>query len=407
MANPWAWWTAEEIAAVAGCPVAAVREHWPIIADSLDRRGLYERDVARGVIGTVAIESASTFQPVIEAFWLPDSWRKANLRYYPFYGRGYLQITWEDNYRAAGEALGVDLVGHPDRALELQIAADVLAWFWATKGVRSKDGTRWYSLPDLCREGDWRWVRRVVQGGEDGLDRLLQIVNDLGGAPMAVTYNANEPAHPQDKSFDCSQESLEWALWALGRKPADGWLESTMIAEGVMSEANGLEDATGAGLAAFVGRHYGEFGFYANHEASVSFDDVANEGTGPDVNGKAYPLLIGGRAWGHWSGVRGYDAARDVLLLANPSDGWKGVGQTMSRAQFAQLGEFSMVRVLHPDLLRVFDTPTVPEPPIVLPPPFDRAAAAARVRAILAYHDESAARVHADLTALLEMLEAA
>lgn len=194
----------------------------------------------------------------------------------------------------------------------------------------------------------------------------------LGGTPVAVTYNANEPTHPQDKSFDCSQDSLEWALHALGRKPADNWMEPTMIAEGVMSEANGLEDASGAGLAAFVGRHWGEFGFYANNEGAVSFDDVANEGTGPSVNGKAYPLLIGGRAWGHWSGVRGYDAARGVLLLANPSDGYKGVGQVMSRAQWANLGPFSMVRVLHPDLLKVFEQPpTVPEPPIVLPPAAD------------------------------------
>ena len=29
--------------------------------------------------------------------------------------------------------------------------------------------------------------------------------------------------------------------------------------------------------------------------------------------------MMGGRASSHWVGVRGYDAARDVLTLANPA----------------------------------------------------------------------------------------
>jgi len=167
--------------------------------------------------------------------------------------------------------------------------------------------------------------------------------NRGGFMSPSVTFDAHMPARRQEEDFDCSQESLEWALHALGREPSDDWLESTMITEGVMSAADGLLDASGADLAAFVRRHYGEFGFDANHAPSVDFDELAAE-IGP------YPILIGGRAWGHWSGVRGYDPARDLLLLANPADGWKDVGQTMSRQQWADLGPFSMVRVLHPDL---------------------------------------------------------
>lgn len=223
----------------------------------------------------------------------------------------------------------------------------------------------------------------------------LKAAENILGVPMSpVTYNANEPAHPQEHGYDCSQDSLEWALTAVGRKPQDNWMEPTMIAEGVMSESQGLLDATGAGLAAFVGRHYGEFGYYANNEPSVTFDGAALEGD------HAYPILIGGRAWGHWSGVRGYDAARDLLLLANPSDGWMGVGQTMNRAQFDQLGPFSMVRVLHPDLLA---------PPVVVPPApeFDRAAVAARLRALLALHVQYDAAVRSEYAKLIEMTEVA
>jgi hypothetical protein len=215
--------------------------------------------------------------------------------------------------------------------------------------------------------GAWYGAAHVGIGRWDGIDRnhpwdaaAEPWDYETGVAPVAVTYNANEPAHPQDKSFDCSQESLEWALYALGRSPQDNWMEPTMIDEGVMSPSLGLLDASGAGLAAFVGRHYGEFGFYANHEPSVSFEGVSFEGE------HKYPLLIGGRAWNHWAGVRGYDATRDVLLLANPSDGWMGVRQEMTREQFATLGPFSMVRVLHPDLLDGF---TEPAPPVEPPAP--------------------------------------
>jgi hypothetical protein len=185
---------------------------------------------------------------------------------------------------------------------------------------------------------------------ERGLREAREI---LGEAPRVV-FNPQEPPHPQEEDFDCSQESLEWALYSLGRRPQENWLEPTMIAEGVMSRDLGLLDASGAGLAAFVRRHYGEYGYTAENVASVSYEDVVREAG-------LYPLLIGGRAWNHWSGVRGYDAGQG-LLLANPAPGWKGIGQTLTRQQFTALGPFSMVRVLHPDLDTAPPEPTPPAP---------------------------------------------
>jgi putative chitinase len=45
-----------------------------------------------------------------------------------FAGRGFVQLTWRSNYRNAGRALGVDLEGNPDLALEPNVAARVLVW---------------------------------------------------------------------------------------------------------------------------------------------------------------------------------------------------------------------------------------------------------------------------------------
>lgn len=43
-----------------------------------------------------------------------------------FHGRGYVQLTGRKNYALASAKLGVDLIGHPERALEDDIAAKVM-----------------------------------------------------------------------------------------------------------------------------------------------------------------------------------------------------------------------------------------------------------------------------------------
>ncbi|EKS6646108.1 hypothetical protein QCD58_005061 [Enterobacter hormaechei] len=74
------------------------------------------------ILATVKRETGDTFQPVREGDWgghtSTDEYRKKHYRYYPYYGRGYVQITWDYNYKAYSEKLGVDLVSEPDRALE-------------------------------------------------------------------------------------------------------------------------------------------------------------------------------------------------------------------------------------------------------------------------------------------------
>ncbi|MFX1675588.1 hypothetical protein PWR63_25600 [Paraburkholderia sp. A2WS-5] len=45
---------------------------------------------------------------------------------YKYRGRGYVQVTWKNSYRAVGKRVDVDLVNNPDRMQEPAIAA------WAT-----------------------------------------------------------------------------------------------------------------------------------------------------------------------------------------------------------------------------------------------------------------------------------
>lgn len=83
-------------------------------------------------------ETNQTIQPVREAYYLnppgphqndatgpAEAFRKT-LRYYPFYGRGYVQNTWEDNYRKMSSVTGRDLVKSPDDAMIPEVAATIM-----------------------------------------------------------------------------------------------------------------------------------------------------------------------------------------------------------------------------------------------------------------------------------------
>lgn len=150
--------------------------------------------------------------------------------------------------------------------------------------------------------------------------------------PELPTFDPTWPAIAQNDPWSCSCTSVRWMLFSLGRQPSEQWIEQTMIAEGVANPDVGCTDKSGAGLAAFVERHYG----YAagSNGYAATFDELAH------VAGER-PYAISGGAWYHWSGLRGYDATTDRLLLANPASGWHGIKQTMTRAEFAQLGPWS------------------------------------------------------------------
>lgn len=77
-------------------------------------------------------------------------------------GRGLVQITGRANYAKCGEALGLDLISHPE-LLELpQHAAMSAAWFWKQKG-----------LNDLADRDEFNTITRRINGGLNGLaDRL-------------------------------------------------------------------------------------------------------------------------------------------------------------------------------------------------------------------------------------------
>lgn len=147
--------TAAMIAQATGAPLGPCGEAWPMLLAALGEQRCASRLVQIGAAATVAVECAG-WVPLAERRAAPGTrvWQLQE-RYWPsgYYGRGLIQLTGRRNYQAAGQALGLDLLGHPDLALDLEVSCRVFAWFF--RDSRSAAA---------CEAQDWRLVRQRVNG---------------------------------------------------------------------------------------------------------------------------------------------------------------------------------------------------------------------------------------------------
>lgn len=84
-----------------------------------------------------------------------------------YYGRGFVQLTWEENYTAMGDVLGQPLHDKPELALRPDVAAEIII-------VGMRDGMfTGKMLGDYFnqRKTDWVQARRII----NRLDRAADI----------------------------------------------------------------------------------------------------------------------------------------------------------------------------------------------------------------------------------------
>lgn len=172
-----------------------------LIIEEAERQAVLRNQLAY-ILATAYWETARTMKPVREAYWLSETWRKNNLRYYPYYGRGYVQLTWRYNYNKAGNVFGRRMVENPDIALETDIAVKTLVkgmmegWFTGKK------------LPDYVtlKFSDYYNARRVV----NGLDRareIAKIAEDYDKLLLEEGYGVDKE---QPEVMDQATGWLEW-----------------------------------------------------------------------------------------------------------------------------------------------------------------------------------------------------
>ncbi|MCE1245620.1 MAG: hypothetical protein LWY06_03130 [Firmicutes bacterium] len=133
------------------------------------KQGLTLKKQIAYMMATIQWETDATFQPVREAYWRSEEWRKNKLRYYPYYGRGYVQLTWESNYRKYSKILGIDLIAEPDLAMKQENALFILV-----HGFKNGVFTG-YCIEDFINstETDYAGCRKCI----NGVDRKDEIAN--------------------------------------------------------------------------------------------------------------------------------------------------------------------------------------------------------------------------------------
>lgn len=98
------------------------------ILNEWETRGLTDLRQLAYILATTYHETARTMQPIEEygkgkgkKYGKPDSVTGQS-----YYGRGFVQLTWDYNYKSLGALLNVDLYHHPEKALELPIATQIM-----------------------------------------------------------------------------------------------------------------------------------------------------------------------------------------------------------------------------------------------------------------------------------------
>jgi hypothetical protein len=151
------------------------------------------------VLATSYWETARTMKPVKEAYWVKnaEAWRRKNLRYYPWYGRGYVQLTWEANYIKASQKLGMDLTTNPDKVMEPVASAKILVHGSAEGWFTGKKLSDYITI----KKSDFINARRVING-TDKARAIADIAKDYDAALKAIGYGDEDTPDMHDPAAE-------------------------------------------------------------------------------------------------------------------------------------------------------------------------------------------------------------
>lgn len=83
-------------------------------------------------------------------------------------GRGPIQITGRSNYKAAGDALKLDLINHPAQASKPEVGFRLAAWFWRSRGLNVIADSICGTDNAVERAHRFDAVTRKINGGTNG-----------------------------------------------------------------------------------------------------------------------------------------------------------------------------------------------------------------------------------------------
>ncbi len=138
------------------------------ILDEWERRKLSDLRHLAYMLGTTKWETDHTMQPIIEG---GSQKYLRSKKYWPWYGRGFVQLTWKRNYEAFRAQVlkwfGVDIIADPDAAMQLGPAAYIMFEGMAKGTFTGKKLSDYFN----ATKTDWVNARRII----NGTDRAAEI----------------------------------------------------------------------------------------------------------------------------------------------------------------------------------------------------------------------------------------
>ena len=144
-----------DLTAIFGSKVSTsprVAEGLPALNRAMQGAGITTPERKAAFLSTLAYES--TFDYALQEAFVGATYR----------GRGYIQLTGDFNYRAAGNYLGVNLVGDPNRAASLEWSAPIAIWYWTVQRPKSNAAADAFDMGLISR-----YVGYSASGTQDQL----------------------------------------------------------------------------------------------------------------------------------------------------------------------------------------------------------------------------------------------
>lgn len=141
------------------------------VSKALTDAGIYSNLTLIGALATVRVECGKAFKSIEENASGSAYENRHDLGNYcpgdgtKYKGRGYIQLTGRSNYENYGKVLNIDLSCHPELALDPIVASKILAQYFKDRKCNI-----------ACDKSDWTQVRKLVNGGTNGLADFLNII---------------------------------------------------------------------------------------------------------------------------------------------------------------------------------------------------------------------------------------
>lgn len=172
------------------------------------------------ILATVFHETATSMQPVEEGYYLGSkaSAFQKKLRYFPYFGRGYVQLTWKTNYAKATREIRkqipslvtefeartrstFDLVASPKQALDPAIAfatltLGIMQGWYGPKGLPHYINERKVDYIEARRTVNIKDKAGLIAGYAASFEKILiasRSVKVSGNAPIAAVTPTSIP----------------------------------------------------------------------------------------------------------------------------------------------------------------------------------------------------------------------